>query len=301
MSAAASRPQVIGAFILVSLIWGSTWITITTQINSVPPQWSVTWRFLLAAVGMVILAIWRGDGWRIDRRGLRLAALLGLLQFCLNFNFVYPATGYITSGLVAVIFALLILPNAVMARVFLGQRSTGRFWAGAAVASAGVAMLIAHELEVADTGATAALIGSGLTLCAVMCASFANVLQASKTAQSYPTVTLLFWSMLAGTLCNAAFAWASAGPPVIDMSAGYLTGLAWLAVVGSVITFPLYFMLIRAIGAGPAAYTSVIIPVIAMALSTVFEDYHWTLLATGGGVLVLVGMVISMTARKPST
>jgi drug/metabolite transporter (DMT)-like permease len=104
--------------------------------------------------------------------------------------------------------------------------------------------------------------------------------------------------MLWGTIADAAFAFAVYGPPVIDMRPAYLGGVLYLGIVGSVVTFPLYFRLIRDIGPGKAAYTGVLIPIIAMILSTIFEGYNWSALALGGGALAMVGLVVAMQARK---
>ena len=78
--------------------------------------------------------------------------------------------------------------------------------------------------------------------------------------------------------------------------------LIWAAfyiwgVVGTVLTFPLYFRLIRDIGPGKAAYTSVLIPIVAMLISTLFEGYHWSGLSIAGAALAIGGLVIAMRAR----
>ena len=108
---------------------------------------------------------------------------------------------------------------------------------------------------------------------------------------------VLTWGMLIGSAVDAAYAWATVGPPVIEWRAGYLFGIAWLGIAGSVVTFPLYFQLIQRVGPGRAAYSSVLIPVIAMLISTVFEDYRWSTLSVAGAVLAVAGMVIALRAK----
>jgi drug/metabolite transporter (DMT)-like permease len=76
--------------------------------------------------------------------------------------------------------------------------------------------------------------------------------------------------------------------------------VAYLAIIGSVVTFPLYFALIRDIGPGRAAYNGVLVPVVAMGLSTLFEGYRWTLLAGAGAALAMAGLVVALRARNPS-
>jgi drug/metabolite transporter (DMT)-like permease len=287
-------------FALVTLVWGSTWIVIRDQISVVPPSWSVAYRFLLAGVAMLAWAKLRGDSLRLDLRGTWFALALGLAQFVLNFNFVYRAEQHITSGVVAVCYALLLVPNAILARVFLGQRMGRQLAIGSVIAVAGVALLFVHEARLSQAGTQEALIGIGLALVGVVSASVANVMQASETSKAYPMSAMLGWAMLLGALADGAFAWVTAGPPVFETRPGYALGIVYLGLVGSAFTFSLYFRLIRTIGPTKAAYTSVVIPVIAMLLSTLFEGYRWSLLAGGGAVLVLVGLVLALKARRPN-
>lgn len=296
-------PRVIAAFVITSLVWGSTWLVIKSQIGSVPPSWSVTWRFAGAAVGMFALGLARGD---IDRRALVperavliYAAIIGISLFCCNFQFVYRAEGHLTSGLVAVVFALLLVPNALFARVFLGSPITRGFIAGSVIALGGIALLMINEYRAAPPGSDVPL-GAAMTGLALLFASIANVLQAGQVARRVPAAMLLAWAFLFGAMADFVIARVISGPPVFDWSPGYIGGVAYLAIIGSVVTFPLYNLLLREMGPGRAAYSGVLVPVVAMLLSTAFESYRWSLLNAGGAVLSLVGLVVALQARRPS-
>jgi drug/metabolite transporter (DMT)-like permease len=290
------QPRIAIPFLLVALIWGSTWFVIKDQLAAAPPSWSVTYRFGIAAVGMFLLAARAGRGFTMTLGGHVLALFIGLFLFCLNFNLVYRAEIHLTSGIVAVLFGLLMVPNAILGLIFLGAAITRRFLLGALIGVAGIGMLLLHEAaEAPPTGQVG--LGVLLTLVALLSASIANVLQASETARRRPLFLLLAWAMLWGTLFDAALAWSLAGPPVFPDSMRYWGGVAYLAIIGSVVTFPLYFALIRELGPGRAAYNGAVVPVVAMALSTLFEDYRWSTLAITGGALALVGMVIALRGR----
>ena len=113
-----------------------------------------------------------------------------------------------------------------------------------------------------------------------------------------PIFALIAWGMLWGMIFDALFAWVTAGPPVFEHRLNYWLGAAHLGLLASALAFACYFSVIRAVGPGPAAYSSVLTPVLAMILSTLFENYHWTALAVGGGVLAFAGLLIALTARK---
>jgi drug/metabolite transporter (DMT)-like permease len=290
------RWRIAAPFLLVALIWGSTWYVITGQIAEVPPSWSVAYRFALATPAMFALALATRKSLAIGRAGHVLAVALGAFQFCGNFNFVYRAEEHLTSGVVAVMFALLMVPNALLALVMLGQRITPRFIAGSAVAIGGVALLLVEEARAVRLAGDVPL-GIALTLGGILSASIANVIQANETGRALPLASLLAWAMLYGTGIDVALAWATAGPPVIPTSGAFWAGTAWLALAGSVVTFPLYYGIVRAIGPGRAAYNGVLVVVIAMLISTFVEGYAWSPLAAAGAVLGMAGMLIALRAR----
>ncbi|HZF95912.1 MAG TPA: EamA family transporter [Allosphingosinicella sp.] len=291
-------PKVLFAFALIILIWGSTWIVIKDQLGPVPPTWSVTYRFVIAGAAMFAYALATGAPLRMDWKGHALAAAFGVPQFVLNFNFVYAAELYVTSGLVAVVFALLMVPNSALAWLFLKHRVTARFVLGSLVACAGVALLFVQEMRASPASSGEVAVGIGLTLLGVLSASAANVLQAGAAMKARPVATNLAWGMFYGVIGNALLAWLWFGPPVVEARAGYWIGLVYLGLFASAAAFTLYFGIMRAVGPGKAAYSSLIIPVVAMAISTVAEDYKWSLLAIGGGELALLGMVIALTAPR---
>lgn len=287
-------------FIIFTSIWGSTWIVIRSQLGTVPPQWSVAYRFVVAAAVMALVARWRGESLNIGCFGLIAALILGFLQFVVNFNAVYFAERHITSGLVATVFALLLIPNSLLGWAFLGQRPGRRFVSGSIVAVAGIALLFAHELYQSPAHSDAILIGIALTLTGMLGASCANVFQALEEVRRVPLFALLAWAMALGAAMDALIAFFTAGPPVIDLRPSYWLGLAFLALFASALAFSLYLPVVRRIGPGKAAYSSVMVPIIAMAFSTWLEDYRWTFVPVVGAVLVIGGMAAAMSRSRTS-
>ncbi|MXO60604.1 EamA family transporter [Altererythrobacter salegens] len=290
------RPRVALPFLAISLIWGSTWFVITGQIADVPAGWSVTWRFALATPAMFVLALAMRNRLAMPGRAHLLALTIGLFQFSGNYNLVYLAELHLTSGIVAVMVGMMIVPNAVLGRIVLGQPITRRFLAGSTVALAGILVLLANEAQSAWIGGNVAL-GAWLGVGAMLAASISNVVQANNTGRSVPLFTLISWSMLYGTLIDGSLALLFYGLPVIPTDPQYWLGTAYLAVAGSVVTFPLYYGLIREIGAGRAAYHNVLVVIVAMLISTALEGYHWSMLAIAGAVLALSGLFLALRAK----
>jgi drug/metabolite transporter (DMT)-like permease len=129
-------------------------------------------------------------------------------------------------------------------------------------------------------------------------AATANVLQARPEIRRYSLFPLLAWSMAAGALIDGLIALVMTGAPVFDPRPSYWLGLLYLALAASVLTFSLYYPVIRRIGPGKTAYSSVIVPIIAMGFSTWLEDYRWTALTIAGALLALGGMAAALAGRK---
>lgn len=286
-------------FAIFTAIWGSTWIVIRGQLGVVPPQWSVAYRFVIAAVAMALIAAARGDSLRIGRRGVTAASFLGLTQFCINFNAVYLAERHITSGVVATVFALLLIPSSLLGWAFLGHRPTQRFVWSSLVAVGGIFLLFVHELREHAASAGQIIAGIGLTFFGMLGASVANVAQARPEIRRFPLFSLLAWSMAAGALIDGLLAFAMTGPPSFDPRPAYWLGHLYLAIPASVVTFSLYYPVVRKIGPGNAAYSSVLVPIIAMGFSTWLENYRWTALTIAGVALALGGMLGALSRGRP--
>ncbi len=288
------RPATVAQFVALTLIWGSTWLVIKGQLGVVPAPWSVSYRFLLGSLAITVLCLVLRKPLRLPAHGHALAAIVAVFQFMLNFNLVYEAERHVTSGLVALLFALLVVPNALLAWAFLRQRIALLFVVGSVIGIAGVALLVGRDLDLRGDGV---LLGLGLGVCGVLCASIGNVLQATNRARALPLEPFLAFTMVYGGLMAAGWAWATTGAPVIETTPAYVAGVLYLAVIASALAFRLYYALIREIGPARAGYVNVVVPVVAMSLSTVFERFVWTAGAAAGGVLALTGLVIALRSR----
>lgn len=273
---------------LTVLIWGSTWIAIRYQLGPVSPLVSIAHRFLLAALLIFAFLLLRGGLARMGRRDHGFILLQGLFLFCINYVFIYAATVHLTTGLVAVVFSTMVILNMINGALFLGLRASPAVAAGGAVGLVGMVGVFLPELralDLSDANFRALL----WCLAGTCSASLGNIIAARNHREGLPVLSCNAWGMLYGALVLYTAALLLGQPVTLDLSASYLLSLGYLVLFGSVVAFWAYVTLIGNIGADRASYSSLLFPLVALALSTVFEGYRWTWTAFGGLCLVLFG------------
>ena len=279
-----------------TLIWASTWHVILYQLASgVPVLNSVAWRFAIAALLLFGLARLRSESLRMPASAHALMLATGIVQYSGNYYSVYEAERHIPTGLVAVLFCLMVFGNALSGRVFFGQSVTRRFLLASSGGVLGVVMIFWPEI--AETGARpSAALGLGLGLLAVLAACIGNVLTLTLTRRGLALVPVLAWSMGYGALFLIIMSLLTGQGLHFDWRAPYVLSLLYLAVFGSVTAFVLYFKLAQLQGPARAALTGVVIPVIALGISAALEGWVPTALSIGGMALCL-GSIYMATKR----
>lgn len=289
--AALSGPTGWWLFLAPSFIWGTTWFAIKFQLGAVAPEVSVGYRFILAALLLLGWCALRGLGLRFGLRAHASFALLGVLQYALNYVLIYRSEEVLTSGLVALVFGLLVVLNLLGARILFGTPVTAPVLAGVGIGLVGVALVLWPD--VARLGARPGQSwGVALALLGTVSASAGNLWSQRLYRGGAPIVPSTAWSMLYGALAVILYGAIAGLPFAFDTSAGYLLSLGYLAIFGSIVAFIAYLTLLRRIGAGRSGYVAVLMPVLAMATSTLFEGYRWSPAAVAGMALVIAGNVL---------
>jgi drug/metabolite transporter (DMT)-like permease len=278
-------------FVTNVLVWGFTWIAITYQLEEAPVEVAIAYRFLLAALSLFLVLALSGRLQRIPWRQQSYLALTGLCMFCFNYILVYLGTGYIASGLVALLFSTATIFNAINNALIYRERTSRRLLAGAVLGIAGLGCLFARDVADFDFGSTA-LTGAGLVLAGTYSFSLGNMVARRNNDAGLDLATSIAWSMAWGTAFLVLYALARSQPFPLDLPASFLVALVYLAIPGSAIGFLAYLELVKRLGAPTAAFSTVVYPVIALAVSTVVEDYRWTLAGALGLALILLGNIL---------
>nr|AGU10746.1 EamA-like transporter family [uncultured organism] len=293
-------------FIIASLIWGSTFWAITLQLGHTAPAVSVAYRFFLAAAALFAICIVRRDRLALPWRTHRWMALQGGLTFGISYICTYESEQHIVSGLVAVMFALMVFWTPIWSRIFFGTAINRRTWACGAVATIGVALLFWHsigdawqELQVGGNGHF--LAGVVLALAATLASSAGSIVVAKVKQASSNLPLTMAWSMLWGASMVTLWSLANGDSFNLPASGTYWAGLFYLSIFGSVIAFFAYFTLIGRIGANKAVYIGVVTPVLSVLLSVQLEDYRPGPLEFLGMVLCLASVAWAVRAPAPKS
>jgi len=279
------------------LIWGSTWYAIKFQLGVVAPEVSLVYRFALAAVILLVFCALTRRSLKYSLQQHGFIALQGLFLFSSNYLVFYWATGLLTSGIVALMFSTVILMNIINGAIFLRAAVSLRVILGACFGIAGIASVFWAELGEIDNNADT---WQGLWMCllATWFASIGNIISARNQKNGIPVIQTNAWGMGYGALVMAIYAVFSGASFNYDPGFGYGISLIYLALFGSILAFGSYLTLVGRIGADKADYSAVLFPVIALGISTIFENYQWSLRAVFGFALVLLGNYIVLTKSK---
>jgi len=279
------------------LIWGSTWLGIKFQLGTIDPALSVAYRFALAAVILFSWCFARRLPMLFSRHDHLYIAMQGFFLFAFNYLLFYLSELYITSGLAAVVFSTIVVMNLLNGRIFLGTPIELKVLFGGAMGMLGLVFLFWPEMAAVDFSGPV-MLGLLLSFVATYLASLGNILSARNQNRKLPIVQTNAFGMAYGSLCMVLVVVATGAPLTIDLSAPYLLSLVYLALFGSVIAFGCYLSLVGRIGPGRAAYATLLFPVVALALSTIWEDYQWTISGFCGIALILCGNYLALVKQR---
>ena len=284
----------------VVLIWGTTWAAIPYQLGVVPVPVSIGYRFIVAALALYAFALVTRGRLAIPSSAWPAVILQGLLLFCINYLFVYYGTAFITSGLVAVVFSLIVPFNALFARLFFGTRLDARLSIAALLGTVGIVLLFLPEVRRAGES-TDIYTGILLIVAATISASLGNMAAIVNSNRQLPVVATNAHGMLLGGALSLMLALLLGQPLRFSPDSAYVISLVYLSIFGSAVAFGCYIALLRRIGAARASYSSVLFPVVALLTSTVLEGYRWSFAAGVGILLTLIGNWLILSRNQKST
>jgi drug/metabolite transporter (DMT)-like permease len=288
-------------FLISALIWGSTWLMITFQLGVVAPLVSVVYRFTLASLILFGFCLLKSKRFNFSRYDHFLILVQGLLLFGFNYWLTYIGITKITSALAAILSTSIVYFNVIFSRIFLGDRIKPEVLAGATIGVIGIALIFMPEINMDDLDSAASSktwSGIWFVLAASVFASLGNIVSAKTQRRKIPVIQANALGMGYAGILLTSIAFISGLNFDFEFTYSYIGSLVYLALFGSVIAFGAFLTVLGRIGPDKAGYISLVYPVIAIVISTIFEDYHWTLSGGIGFFIILVGNFIAMGKYK---
>ncbi len=285
-------------WLLLCVIWGSTWLFIKLGLEDLPPFTFAGIRFVIAS--LILLAIIRARHIRFPRtlKDWKLLAITGFLSFTLNYGLVFWGEQYISSGLAALFQATIPVFGLVIAHFYLpGEQMTPAKVFGVILGIAGVAVIFSNQLTIAGT---MALAGSAALVFGSACAAYANVLVKSRGGKMEPAI-LAFGQMVFGLVPLLLLGLALEGNPLRFRWTGIaIVCLFYLAIVGTVVAFLMYYWLVQHMDVTKTMLIALVTPVAAVILGMIVlnEELNWRTLI--GGLMIIMGIALLVLKRKKS-
>jgi len=278
-------------YVVTILIWGSSWLAIKFQLGVVDPMVSVAYRFLLASGISWIYCRYSGLQLSFRLRDHGFMFLQGVSLFALNYWLFYISELTLTSGLAAVIFSTIVVMNMLNGVIFLKNRLELRVLIGAVLGLSGIILIFWPEVSDFETGSEN-LFAAALAVLATFLASLGNIASARNQREGIPVVQSNTYGMTYGALLMLVLAWSTGHEFNFEFTVSYVSSLVFLSVFASIIAFWSYLTLLGRVGVERAAYATLIFPLVALGISTIFEGYQWSAYAVIGIVLILGGNLL---------
>ncbi len=272
----------------LSLVWGTTWAAIRIGLEDIPPFTGVALRFALAGLLLVTIAHFMGVSFRAGALERRLWVVHALTTFCISYGTTYWVEQYIPSGLTSILFATFPLFVAAIAHFSLpGERISLVSAGGILLGFLGVVVLLSEDFSV--FGEREAVFAASVMLLSPMSAAVGNV-AIKKYGSTFNTLSLNGVAMVISAGLMGILAVLVESDRSVEFTGPAVGALLYLAIMGSVVTFTLYFWLLKHVSATRLALIAYLIPAVAVVIGILLFDEPLTLKIILGGLLVFAGV-----------
>jgi drug/metabolite transporter (DMT)-like permease len=285
-------------WLLLCLIWGTTWIFIKVGLADLPPISFAAIRFVIASVVLLLIICWQKIELPKSRRLWTIIVISGVLQFFFNYGLLFWGEQHISSGLAAVLQATIPAFGLILARVYVPEEKiTFLKIASIVIGISGVAVIFKEQLQL---GGVLSLFGSLAVVVGAFMAAYASVLTKVFGRGTHPA-SLVFGQMFAGLIPLCIVGFIREGNPLnFPWTLSATICVLYLAIVGSIIAFWLYYNLLGKIDVTKAMMIAVVTPVVAVIIGALYLGEKLAMQTLFGGLLVLasVGLMVGKPLRK---
>ncbi len=283
-------------WLILCLIWGTTWVFIKIGLEDLPPITFAAARFILALIILTFIITYQKIPLPVTMRDWKLLAMTGILQFSVNYSLVFWSEQYISSGLAAVLQAMITVFGLVLAWIHLpNERITWLKIVAVLLGICGVAVIFIEQLQINSLMAFA---GCAAIVVGAYAAAHGSILIKAYGGNIHPA-TLVFGQMLCGILPIIIYSLAVEGNPLkLHWTWRAIVSVLYLTLFGTIAAFWLYYWLLSKIESTKAMMISLVTPLIAVIIGGIFLGERLPLQTFFGGLLILASIGLIVFKKK---
>ena len=276
--------------------WSPTWYIIKFQLGYVDPLISVFYRFLTASIIIFIYLIIKNKKLRFSLNHHIWFLFFGICLYSLNYVFFYLSNTYLISAFPAVVFSTVVIMNILGEAFYYKKKPSLKTLIGATIGMIGIIIIFNDEIFNFSLN-NGVHVGLSLALLGTFSASTGNMIYQRILNNNFPLIQTLAYAMFYGSLITLLITQLKGTELLFEYSFSYITSLIYLSIVGSIFAFIFYLKLLEKVGAGRAGYVGVVMPVLALLISTIFEDLKWQIDLVLGLPILIIGAVLVINQK----
>ena len=279
--------------------WSPTWYIIKFQLGYVDPLVSVFYRFLAAAIIIFIYLLIKKKNLKFSLNHHVWFLLFGIFLYSLNYVFFYLSNTYLISAFPAIVFSTVVIMNILGETFYFKKKPSFKTLIGATIGMLGIIIIFNNEIFNFSLS-NGTHIGLFLAFLGTFCASTGNMIYQRNLNNNFPLIETIAYAMLYGSLVTLLITQIKNTQLLFEYTFSYIASLVYLSIVGSIFAFIFYLKLLERVGAGRAGYVGVVMPVLALLISTLFENLEWQIDLIVGLPILIIGAVLVINQKiKP--
>ena len=283
-------------FLITLFCWSPTWYLIKFQLGYVDPLVSVFYRFLIASFIIFIFLIIKNKKLKFSINQHLWFLVFGICLYSINYVFLYLSNTYLISAFPAIVFSTLVIMNIIGEKFYFKKKPSLKTLIGASIGMIGILIIFNDEIfnfsfsEGKHIGLVLALIGT-------FCASTGNMVHQRNLNNKFPPIQTIAYAMFYGSIVTLVITRFRGAELLFETSFSYISSLLYLSIFGSIFAFVSYLKLIEKVGSGRAGYVNVVMPVLALIISTIFENLEWQYDLIMGLPILIIGAVLVINQK----
>ena len=280
--------------------WSPTWYLIKFQLGYVDPLVSVFYRFMIASLIIFLFLIIKKKNLIFSFNMHLWFLFFGTCLYSIYYLFFYKSNTYLVSAFPAVVFSTVVIMNIIGEWFYFKKKPSTKTLVGAIIGMIGIIIIFNDEIFYFNLS-EGTHIGLLLALFGTFCASSGNMIHQRNLNNKFPLIETIAFAMFYGSLMTLLIIKLSNIELLFEFTFSYIVSLAYLSIFGSIFAFIFYLKLLEKIGPGRAGYVGVVMPVIALIISTIFESLNWQLDLIIGLPILLIGAHLVVNQKIKTT